>query len=239
MRVDVYNYSNKLNDHRISNSTVVVVDVLRATTSIIWAIKNGAEKVVPAQDPGEAAAMAIKLGSRECVLAGERGGVKMPGFHLGNTPMDFTGDIVSDKTVIISTTNGTEAICGVRSAKNVLIGAMINRTAVAKSAVEFGNDIIIMCAGTEGQLSADDVCAAGAIVEAVSRVSEGGAKANDLALIACLVYSDWVNGNADLSDTMHYSRLVRLGFEEDVEFCFKADVTDVVPVFKNGIITNS
>lgn len=89
--------------------------------------------------------MAIKLGSRECVLAGERGGVKMPGFHLGNTPMDFTGDIVSDKTVIISTTNGTEAICGVRSAKNVLIGAMINRTAVAKALLSL-ETILLLCA---------------------------------------------------------------------------------------------
>lgn len=236
MRVDVLNFTGKIPDNRLTDATVIVVDVLRATSSIVWAIRNGAERIIPVTDPGTAVAMQLRLGNAERVLAGERGGVRIPGFDIGNSPMDFTEDVVKNKLVIMSTTNGTEAICAVKSAKNVLIGSMLNRTAVAKRAVEIGRDILIICAGTEGQLSADDMCAAGGIVEAVTQFADEFS-ANDAALIAALLYAGWKKGEADLSVTMHYSRLIRLGFARDAEFCFREDQTDVVPQLIDGIIS--
>lgn len=99
----------------------------------------------------------MNIGARDCVLAGERGGIRLPGFDVGNSPLDFSHELVSGKNVIFCTTNGTQAICGMSGAANLLIGAMINRTAVARRAVELGQDIVIMCAGTDGRFSADDI----------------------------------------------------------------------------------
>ena len=142
----------------------------------------------------------------------------------------------SSKSVVISTSNGTAAIHGSSAAKDVLIGAMINRTAVARRALALGNDILIVCAGTDGAISADDLIAAGAIADAVCREATVAVEATDIVKVCCMLYVDWAEGRADLSATFHYARLVRLGFTEDVRFCFTPDVTDVVPVYENGII---
>lgn len=167
MRVDVIYTFGRLLDNQISNHTVIVVDALRATSCIVWAVKNGAAKVIPTQDPGDAVAVAGRLGIQDCVLAGERGGLPIPGFNIGNSPHEFGPETVRNKTVIISTTNGTAALYGARNAKKALVGAMINRTAAGVRAAEEGNDIIVLCAGTAGQVSAEDIVAAGAIAEAV------------------------------------------------------------------------
>lgn len=236
MRIDVVPVFGKMISSHISGSTVIVVDVLRSTTCITMAVKNGAERIIPAVDPGEAASIAWRLGIRDCVLAGERGGIKLPDFNLGNSPAEYSSENVQGKTVVISTSNGTEAIHGSAAAKDVLIGAMINRTAVAQRALALGNDILIVCAGTDGAISADDLIAAGAIADAVCRSAMGTVEATDIVKVCCMLYADWQEGRADLSATHHYSRLVRLGFTEDVRFCFTPDVTDVVPVYENGII---
>ena len=169
MKIDIVPVYGKLLSSHISCSTVIVVDVLRSTSCITMAVKNGAERVIPAVDPGEAASIAGRLGLKDCVLAGERGGIKLPDFNLGNSPAEYSKENVQGKTVVISTSNGTAAIHGSSAAKDVLIGAMINRTAVARRALELGNDILIVCAGTDGAISADDLIAAGAIADAVCR----------------------------------------------------------------------
>ena len=197
---------------------------------------NGANRVVPAIDPGEAAMLAGRLGHADVVLAGERDAVKLPDFDIGNSPSEYSANTVKDRSVIISTTNGTAAIHGMSAAKDVLIGGMINRSAVAKRAVELGNDIIIVCAGTYGQISADDLLAAGSIAEAINRLSPSGIDASDITMVCCMLYADWKQGRADLSVTKHCARLISLGFEEDIRYCFSEDITDVVPVYENGVI---
>lgn len=236
MKIDTYPQYTKLPDNHISGLTVIVIDVLRSSSSIIHAVENGADKIIPAADAGDVANIAGRLGLRDCVLAGERGGVCIPGFALGNSPMEYTNEAVGGKTVIISTSNGTGAIYGMRGAKNVLIGGIINSTAVAKRALELGNDIILMCAGTDGAISADDLCAAGAIADAISRYAQTSIEASDMTLVSCMVYADWREGRANLAVTKHYSKLLSLGFEADIKFCFSQDITSVVPEYENGII---
>lgn len=236
MKIDVIPVYGKVLSNHISSCTVIVVDVLRSTSCIITAVGNGATKVVPAIDPGEAAMLASRLGAQNVVLAGEREAVKLPDFDLGNSPYEFTKEAVCDRSVIISTTNGTAAIHGMSAAKEVLIGGMINRTAVAKKAVELGNDIIIVCAGTYGQISADDLLAAGSIAEAIHRMAREPMEATDITMVCCMLYADWKQGRADLSVTKHCARLISLGFEEDIKYCFSEDITEVVPVYENGVI---
>ena len=236
MNLDVYPKYEKLLDSRISGSTLIVVDVLRSTTSIIWAVRNGAQKIIPAMDPGEAAQIYSRLGQSDCVLAGEVGGIKHPDYHIGNSPSEFSAETVRGKSIIISTSNGTAAIAGAKGAKNLLIGAMINRIAVAKRAVELGDDIIVLCAGTNGQISADDLCAAGAICNAIKTVSREPIEETDIAFVCRAIYKHWKAGDVDLSRTAHWEKLTELGFEEDIKLCFTPDVTNVVPEYKNGII---
>ena len=132
MRIKTFAQTKKYTGNYLMDRTVIVVDVLRATSSIIWACRNGANRVIPVSDAGEGAAIAARLG--DCIMAGERGGVKLPGFDLGNSPLEFDHRIVKDRNVIINTTNGTGAIKAAEGAAHVLIGAMINHTAVARMA---------------------------------------------------------------------------------------------------------
>lgn len=235
MKLDVITCYGKRKDNQLYNTTVIVIDVLRATSSIICALNGGAVKAVPAADAGDAVALAGRLGQRECVLGGERGGIKISGFDLGNSPSEYLTRTVRNRTVIISTTNGTGAIHSVRSADTVLIGAMINRTAVAKRAACEGQDILIVCAGTEGQPSADDMCTAGAIISAMRQYCNA-LELSDMAMVCEKLFKDWLEGSFDMASTLHYSRLLSLGFEEDVRFCFTLDCTDTVPMYRDGVI---
>lgn len=236
MKIDVVPVYGKMLNSHILSTTVIVVDVLRSSSCIITAVGNGTNRIIPAIDPGEAAMLAARLGSDDVVLAGESNGIKLPDFDLGNSPKEFSQKAVGDKSLIISTSNGTAAIHSVSAAGNVLIGAMINRMAVAKRAVELGNDVIIVCAGTKGQISADDLLAAGAIAEAIRSVSTEKMEVSDITMVCCMLYADWKANRADFSVTKHYAHLVSLGFEEDIEYCLSEDITDVVPVYENGII---
>lgn len=236
MKINVIPCRGKLYDNMLSGSTVIVVDVLRCTTSIICAVMNGASKVIPAREPGDAVAFAGRIGSKDCILGGERGGVRLPDFNLGNSPFEYSAANVRSKTVIISTTNGTGAIHDVRSANNVLIGAMINRSAVAARAAELGSDVLIVCAGTGGAISADDLCAAGAIIDAICALC-GDCSLSDIAYLCRFLYGAWRDGAFDLAKTTHYSKLMQLGFGDDLELCFSEDITDTVPVYSDGIIS--
>ncbi|MDO4567924.1 MAG: 2-phosphosulfolactate phosphatase [Clostridia bacterium] len=236
MKVTTLNYPGRLNDMRTSGRTVIIVDTLRASTCIVWAVKNGAEKVIPIADPGDAATMHLMIGG-ECILAGERGGIKVPGFDIGNSPLDFTASAVRGKTVIICTTNGTNAICAVKNASSpLIIGAMINKSAVARRAVELGNDVLILCAGTDGRISADDICTAGAIAEGIYALRPAQYEQDDMTFMARTLYADHAAKRVDLAQTAHWSRLLKLGFAADVNFCFTEDITDVVPELVSGII---
>ena len=233
MKVKTFAQSKKYTGNFLMDRTVIVVDVLRATSCITWACQNGANRIIPVSDAGEGAAIASRLG--DCIMAGERGGIKLPGFDLGNSPLEFSPEVVKGHNIVINTTNGTVALKAAEGAANVLAGAMINHSAVARKAAELGKDVIILCAGTEGEFSADDICAAGAIATSLCQYAEITSQC-DLTLVARSLYKDWKEGRVDLSKSYHYSRLIDLGFAEDVEFCFQEDITDIVPCYRDGFI---
>lgn len=234
MRIKTYGCYTKLSSNHLVGRTVISIDLLRSSTSMTWALVNGATKVIPTAEAAEAVSIASRMGG--CVLGGERGGVKLSGFDLGNSPFEYTKEAVGGKSVVVSTTNGTGALCGTEGATNILLGCMLNCTAVARRAVELGNDVIIMCAGTDGDISADDLYAAGAIAEAIMRMSGGSVQACDMTLVACMVYRSWKNDSRGLALTHHCSKLISLGFEKDVEFCLSRDITDIVPEYRNGVL---
>ena len=139
--------------------TVVVVDILRATTTIVHALAAGAKEVIPLLDVAEARCKAQAIGSA-VMLGGERGGKRIEGFDLGNSPTEYTAEAVGGKSVVFTTTNGTRAMQLCRSANRVLIGAFTNFSAVCRE-LEREEHVDILCAGTDGQITREDVLFAG------------------------------------------------------------------------------
>lgn len=236
MQINVYPYPAAITEKQYFGKTAIVVDVLRSSTCMVEALKNGATQLIPARDAGEAMAFAVHLGRRESLLAGENGGVAMQGFDLGNSPQEFREDVVQGKTVVFCTSNGTGAIHAARTAANLLIGCLRNCTATAKKAAGYENDIIIICAGTAGESSLDDMIAAGGILQALVEEYEAVPEMNDFAKVCGYLYSAWRSGEVDIASAKHYNTLVKLGFESDIAYCLAEDKTDCVPRYDNGSI---
>ena len=157
----------------LEDTTVIVVDVLRATTTIISALSNGAKEVFP-QPSIEAARAAHQEIGDSSVMGGERQGKIVPGFHHGNSPLEYTAEAIKDKSLILATTNGTVAMEACRSAKRVLIGAMVNVDAVAEAVYQCER-VCVMCSGTDRIITSEDVCFAGLLFQ---RAIEKRAKHN-------------------------------------------------------------
>jgi 2-phosphosulfolactate phosphatase len=147
----------------LTGATVVVVDILRATTSMIWALDAGARRVWPVATVPAACALAKQLGPH-CLLAGERGGLPLDGFDLGNSPSEFTPEQVTNRDIVMTTTNGTTALLHAQQARQVLIGAFANLSAVAE-ALRGSNEFHVLCAGTNGAATDEDSLFAGALMD--------------------------------------------------------------------------
>ena len=235
MKVDVFAVYTEITERDIRDRTLVVIDLLRATTTMITAIKNGAKKIIPVADVEDAIAMVRTLDKKEALLCGERNALPLPGFDLGNSPLEYTPEVVGGKTVVITTTNGAYALSAVKNADRVFLGALANKSALAKKLAEIGSDVCIVCAGTRERFSADDVYCAGAVVNALRGLGVS-VEANDLGVVAERLYvSDFGNLSA-IRSTHHYNVLVGIGLQEDLRFCFTEDTTDVVPAFVGGVV---
>jgi 2-phosphosulfolactate phosphatase len=214
--------------------TAVVIDVIRATTTIVTAFQHGVRSVVPVASPEEARSARVTIPG--AILAGERGGRRMSGFDLGNSPREYTREVIADRDLVLSTSNGTKTLRAVCDGRRVAIGAFLNRAAVADWLAAQRGDSLIVCSGYEGIFSLEDAVCAGAVVErAFSRNAPptlgDGAK-------ACLVL--WERFGADLSTLLRESgwgrHIVGIGLEADLDVCARLDVTDVVPVMVEGRI---
>jgi 2-phosphosulfolactate phosphatase len=216
----------------------VEIDVLRASTTMITALANGASRVRPVPDVAEARALAGALGSGT-LLGGERGGVRIDGFDLGNSPAEYGRDRVAGRTIVLTTTNGTAALAACRDAREVLVGAIVNRTAVATAARRLaaagGGHVHLVCAGTDGAVTAEDVLAAGAILDAALQLAPA-----DVLDAPARVALEGFRRTAQAADpraalVVEFRRspgganLVALGMEADLPACAALDAGDVVP----------
>ena len=217
----------------------VVIDVLRASTTIATALAHGATGVRPVADLAEARALGARLGPGT-LLGGERGGVRIGGFDLGNSPREYTPQRVAGKTIVITTTNGTAALHACRDAREILVGAIVNRAAVADAlrrlaTVGGRDDVHLVCAGTDGLVSAEDVLAAGALLDAAS--AAGAADVLDDAALAALAFYRRVTASpvpqealvAEVRRSPGGSNLVDLGMEADLPVAAAIDSLTVVP----------
>lgn len=216
----------------VRNATVIVVDVLRATSVIITALSNGAKSVVPVTSVEEALSTKKKLES--VVLGGERKAQKIEGFDLSNSPLEYKSEVIHDRNVVITTTNGTKAISKSSAANKIYIGGLINAKAVSSKAISNERDIIIVNAGTNGVFSMDDFITGGAIIDEI--LSQQEYELTDIAKTALVIYRSHKDIKSYVEGAEHYKILVDLGLEEDIDYCLQKDLFDIVPEYKDGII---
>lgn len=215
----------------------VVIDVLRATSTIVTALAAGARAIVPRCTPAEVDELARVRAAERPLRAGERGGLRIPGFDLGNSPREFVASAVGGRTICFTTTNGTQALEEAAALGEVACAALLNRAAVARWLHGRGRNAVLLCAGTEGAFSADDVGVAGAIIDAL-RALEPALEVDDLGLVAEAWYRA-ADGElaAWLGKTRHGRRLRALGFADDLVSCADLDALSLVPVYRDGVIT--
>lgn len=234
--LDVFTTSSSISDEDIRGKTVVVIDVLRATSTILTALHNGAKSVVPVENMGTAGKIAINLDPSSYMLCGEKDGKQIDGYDLGNSPFEYTEEVVAGKTLILNTTNGTKALVRCMNASKVYIGSFLNLTAICEQLKNETNEISIVCSGWKGRLSLEDVLCAGYIVNQVY----GGVipeDAKDGAKVAMGLFERFGNEIEEtVSATNHAKRLIGLGFESDIAYCCQIDLFDFAPEFKEGII---
>jgi 2-phosphosulfolactate phosphatase len=213
----------------LAGGVVVVVDVLRATTVIVHALTHGAEAVVPAASIDEARGLAARWPVGERLLGGERHGVTIEGFDLDNSPFSYSPEIVSGKTIIFTTTNGTRAMRWASEADEILVGAFTNLSAVVRHLENETRTVHLLCAGTDQKISAEDLLFAGAVAD----------RLKDRLQIHCEsrifleFYQQHGVQDADRLQTLRDSaggrNLVELGFDRDIERASQIDLSSIVP----------
>jgi len=213
----------------LADRTAVVIDVLRATSSMIHALASGAERVVPVATVEEARQLKERSPAGSVVLGGERGGMQIEGFDVGNSPHEFSPEAVRGKTVVMTTTNGTRAILMAAGAERLYVTALTNVEATARALADRGKgDIVLVTSGTQRRISWEDTLCAGAIVE---RLAGGGGdfQLTDSALIALEVWKAW---KADLDTALRRGRggrnVARLGLQEAFSACAAVDSAPIV-----------
>jgi len=210
-------------DFDLEGKIVVVVDVLRATTCMITALAHKVDRIIPVSTLKEAA----DYRNKGYIVCAERDGRRAEGFDLGNSPFGFMDPELQGRTVVMTTTNGTKSIVLSKHAEQVVIGAFVNISALKRFLALTGKDVVIVCAGWKDRINAEDTLFAGALCDAMSGVYQ---PANDAVLLATTAYiCHRENLKIFLARTSHYSRLMRLGLEEDIDFCLKHDLYQVIP----------
>jgi 2-phosphosulfolactate phosphatase len=212
----------------LADRTVVVLDVLRATTTMIAALAAGAREIHVYEDLEETRA-AAKAHDGPKILCGERKAQPPPGFDLGNSPGDFTPDRCAGRTLFMTTTNGTPAIVAASSAPRVLIGAVANRSAVARQVLTEGRDATLLCAGQRGDVAVEDVLAAGAIVDALLCTSCALDLHNDASWLSLELYREHARRLGGMFRRCLGARTeLMLGLEADIDYCAVPDRFDVI-----------
>ncbi len=214
----------------LTGKTVVVADILRATTTITFAVANGATAIIPVLTPEDAFRLAAD--QPNTLIGGERGGVKVDGFDHGNSPREYTESVVSGRQIVLTTTNGTRTLQACRTAERVLVGSFLNLRVIVDQLAQADGEIVFACSGREGGFCTEDTVFAGACVAALGETQLTDAA--ETAKILYQVHCDDLLGM--LKNCYHGRSLASIGLGKDLEFCAQMDLVDVVPHLVDGQI---
>lgn len=213
----------------LSRRTVVVIDVLRATSTIAAALASGARGVVPAASADQARSVAQSLASERPLLTGESQGLKIPGFDLGNSPREMTPDRVSGRLLVMATTNGTRTLALVQGAARVVTAAFTNLGAVVGTLLREPQDVLVACAGREGTGALEDTVCGGYLVERLENGLDVELQLGDAALLAQAASEPYDRVLDMLWRSEHGRFLVHQGLEADLPACAAMDTLAILP----------
>lgn len=229
--IDVCLSPDLMHLYPVQNETVVVVDILRATSCMTTAFAHDIHSITPFAKLPEC----LALKSDGYLTAGERDGKKVDGFDLGNSPFEYMDPILKGKKIAFTTTNGTQAIAKSIGAKTIAIGSFLNLAAVVRYLRAVDTNVLIVCSGWKGKVNLEDTVYAGALVE---NLKDDFESACDAPIMAQRLYQQ---ARADLKeflkDSSHIKRLERLNIHKDIEFCLTENLYDVVPAITDNVIT--
>ena len=223
MRVDLFFQAGEPAALDMAERTVVVIDVLRATSTMVEALVNGARGVYPASS------------TEDTLLCGESKGLMIEGFELGNSPREFVAERVADKRLVMSTTNGTRAFLMAEDADRVLACCFLNLGAVV-DAVAAVERLVVVCAGREGRFSVDDAVCAGALLNSLRERHDREIELNDAGYAALELSHRFRVGADFLAMTEAGKSLIEIGFRDDLRFCAQVDRYAVVPEMEERVI---
>lgn len=229
MKIDVIICADNIKSEYLENKVVVVIDMLRATSVITTALANGAKQIFPILTVEEAFDKKKELLSKgeDILIGGERKALKINGFDFSNSPLEYTKDNVNEKTIILSTTNGTRAINLSLKADEIIIGSILNARAVALELKKLNKDVVFINAGTNGEFSMDDFICSGYMINLLSEISN--CDLSDIAKTAKYIYENNTNLIDYIKEARHYNVLKSLNLMNDLEYCCKKDILNIVP----------
>ncbi len=239
MSIDLCLYvaADAFTEARAKGTHVVVIDVLRASSTIVQAYENGVERIIPVDGVEEATRLLPTLDREKALLCGEQEGIKVDGFDLGNSPLEYVGTAVRGRTLVLSTTNGTTAMVKAAASDEIVVGCFLNLKAVIAHLISAGSErVSILCAGTNGLLSLEDFVCAGLMVDGLVEACHNELGLNDAAVAARLLVASMTDIAQVVSRSSHGQYLISLGFENDVEFCSRLDLYSSVPTVVDGRI---
>lgn len=236
MKVEVvFLVHNKLEDYFI-NKSVVVIDVLRATSTMITALANGAKSIIPTSSVEDAVKIAKNLERTTYLLGGERNTKIIEGFDLGNSPLEYTQEKVNGKKIIFTSSNGTKVFEYLKHAKDVLIASTLNASSVVQKMKSLDDEWTLICSGRDGLFDSSDAFAAGLLIYLLSK-QETNIKLDDAGKVSLILYEK-VKDNLlkNLKDTVHGKILIANGFENDIEFISQLDKYSLNASYANNSI---
>ncbi len=236
MYVDIQFLPTPLNVNLLANR-VVVIDVLRATSVMVHALSEGALEIIPAATVEEAFQRVKSFPFGTTLLGGERSSRKIEGFDLGNSPKEYVADRVRGRRLILTTTNGTKAFHFVSSGEEIMVGSFFNMGAVVERCFESDRDLVIFPSGDKGNFSLEDTICGGMLVDQIINRGQKPVVLTDASHTAHILYQRFKGDLLEAFHLSHHGReLVDLGLEEDLLYCSQIDITDIVPIFREGVI---
>jgi 2-phosphosulfolactate phosphatase len=218
----------------LAGVSAVMIDVVRASATIVTALAGGARAVVPVATPGEAMARARGWPGGDVVLGGERGGVPPPGFQCGNSPAEYTAERVGGRTVVFTTTNGTRALLALSGAKRVAVAGFVNAAAAVRWLARGDGGALAVCAGESGRFCLEDAACAGLLVERLRALRPDAPLSDGARAVAALWSHYRGDPGAVLSDAVWARVLAARGQGADLPLCAALDAFDAVPVARDG-----
>lgn len=231
MDAEVFLTHSTISEGDVQGRTVVVIDVLRACSTIVTALDRGARAVMPVLDMAQAGKIASNLDPDIYRLGGERGGDKIEGYHLGNSPHEYTQEVVEGRDIILNTTNGTRALEKAKHADHLVAACFLNAERVVDFVRQTTNPITIVCAGRQNRLALEDTLCAGLLLDRLWDGREPYPVSDSAHTAYTLYHTDQDDLESALRGTNHAERLVQQNHEEDLDYCFRVDEIPVLPYY--------